>query len=88
MNTTENKIIQNITLTKSAERAWENLTLANNFLFCKVMMNEELCKKVLSEILGEKVTRVEYPEYEKVIQARYDAKSIRLDVYTRVGIWG
>lgn len=70
-------------MTKAAKQSWENLTLANNFLFCKFMMNEELCKKVLSEILGKEVEHVEYPEYEKIIQARYDSKSIRLDIYLR-----
>ena len=83
MNTLENKKTQIDTLTKAAEQEWENLTLASNFIFCKVMMNKELCKKVLSEILGEEVERVEYPEYEKVIQARYDSKSVRLDVYIK-----
>ena len=83
MNTSEKKLTQNNALTKAAEQAWENLTLANNFIFCKFMLNEELCKKVLSEILGEEVEHVEYPEYEKVIQARYDSKSIRLDVYIK-----
>lgn len=69
--------------TKTIDELWQNLTLANNFIFCKVMMNKELCRKILSEILDEEVIRVEYPEYEKVIQARYDAKSIRLDVYIK-----
>ena len=76
-------IAKNETWTKDAEKMWEKLTLSNNFIFCKVMMNKELCRKILSEILGEEVSRVEYPEYEKVIQSRYDAKSVRLDVYLR-----
>ena len=70
MNASKEKIISNSSLTKVAEQSWENLTFANNFIFCKFMMNEEMCKKILSEILGEKVEHVEYPEYEKVIQAR------------------
>lgn len=76
---------QNELKTKEAERILEGLTLSDNFIFCKVMMNKELCRKILSEILGEEVSRVEYPQYEKVVQARYDAKSIRLDVYLRDG---
>lgn len=70
-------------LTRQAEKAWESLNLSDNFIFCKFMMNEEICRQVLSEILGEEVERVEYPEYEKTIQARYDAKSVRLDVYLK-----
>ena len=83
MDIFDKKLTQNNTLINAAEQAWENLTLASNFIFCKLMMNKELCKKILSEILNEEVTRVEYTEYEKVIQARYDAKSIRLDVYLK-----
>jgi len=71
------------TLTKEAELAWENLSLANNFIFQKVMLNEELCKKVLSEILELPIQKVEYPQYEKTIDIRYDSKSIRLDVYVQ-----
>ena len=79
----ENNAVKNQTISQRAEKAWENLTLSDNFIFCKLMMNKELCKKILSEILGKEVSRVEYPEYEKSIQARYDAKSVRLDVYLK-----
>lgn len=68
---------------KKAEHAWEQLSMADNFIFHKIMQNRELCRKVLSEILGMKITRVEYPEYEKTIDIRYDSKSIRLDVYVK-----
>lgn len=68
---------------KEAEKMLNELTLSDNFIFCKVMTNKELCKKVVSEILGEEISAIEYPEYEKVLQARYDAKSIRLDVYLK-----
>ena len=59
---------------------WDTLTLSNNFIFQKFMLNPVICKKVLSEILGKKVIKVEYPEYEKTISIRPDSKSIRLDV--------
>lgn len=62
-------------------KAWEELSIADNFIFQKVMLNEELCKKVLSEILGRKVKKIKYPEYEKTINIRRDSKGIRLDVY-------
>lgn len=71
------------TLTREAEQAWNNLSLASNFIFQKVMQNEELCIKVLSEILGIEIKKVEYPQYEKTIDIRYDSKSIRLDVYVK-----
>lgn len=64
-------------------KSWEELTLADNFIFQKLMRNQEICKKVLSEILGKEVVRIEYPEYEKVIDVRVDSKGIRLDVYIK-----
>ena len=74
---------QNKRLIEEASNAWEALTLANNFLFQKVMQNEELCVKVLSEILGVEVEKVIYTDYEKTIDVRLDAKAIRLDVYIK-----
>lgn len=44
---------------------WEELNLSDNFIFQKVMLNESLCRKILSEILGVEVTRIEYKDYEK-----------------------
>lgn len=54
---------------------WEELGLADNFIFQKVMLNEELCKKILSEILGKQVEKVVYTQYEKTIDIRKDSKS-------------
>lgn len=80
-NLKRNEKEQNII--KNAEKAWEKLTLADNFIFCKVMRNRELCKRILSEILGEEIEIIDYPEYEKTIDIRCDAKSIRLDVHAK-----
>ena len=65
------------------DRKWKELTLSDNFIFQKFMLNPDNCKKVLSEILGIEVVNVEYPEYEKVMDIRRDSKSIRLDVYVK-----
>lgn len=62
---------------------WDELTLADNFIFQKVMLNKELCKKVLSEILEMEIADIFYPDYEKSIDIRRDSKSIRLDVYVK-----
>lgn len=62
---------------------WEDLGLSNNFIFQKVMLNEELCKKILSEIMGKEIVRIDYSAYEKTIEMRDDAKGIRLDVYIK-----
>ena len=66
---------------ENTTKRWEDLTLADNFIFQKFMRNEEMCKKILGEILNKKIEKVVYPEYEKTIDIRYDSKAIRLDLY-------
>lgn len=62
---------------------WEQLGLSDNFIFQKAMMNERLCTKILTEIIGVEVSKVEYKDYEKTISIRSDAKGIRLDAYIK-----
>ena len=62
---------------------WEQLGLSDNFIFQKAMMNEILCTKILTEIIGVEVSKVEYKDYEKTISIRSDAKGIRLDAYIK-----
>lgn len=82
MNTEVEQMSEIIHISKEEqEKKWNELKLSDNFIFQKFMMNPENCKKVLSEILGVEVIKVEYPVYERVVDIRPDAKSIRLDVY-------
>lgn len=61
-------------------KAFDELTIADDFMFSKVMLNERLAKHFLEVILGCRIHSVTYPKYEHYINVRYDAKSIRLDV--------
>ena len=61
----------------------EELTLADNFMFCHTMKNEELCKELLEKLLHIKIERIVYPELEKELTAYYESKSVRLDVYVK-----
>ena len=64
--------------------SWENLTLANNFLFCKIMESEpELCRQLLELLLHIKIDRLEPPQAEKTLKETPDSKSVRFDVYTK-----
>ena len=49
-------------------KQWLNLTLADNFLFQKYMQNVENCKKLISEICGREVERIEYKNTEQSIE--------------------
>lgn len=46
---------------------WEKLTIANDFVFGKVMQNKRLCKKLLEIILKVKIRKIEYPELQKAV---------------------
>lgn len=61
---------------------WNNLTLANNFLFTKVMQNEEICKHTLELLLNIKIKKLEYTHSEVYFKDSYDSRGIRFDVYT------
>ena len=64
-------------------KPWKELTIADNFIFCKVMQNERLCRGVLETLLGIKVSRIDYLQTENPIENFYDSRGIRLDVYVK-----
>lgn len=64
-----------------SRKSFEELTITDNFMFSKVMRNKELCKHFLEMVMGVKIKEIVFPEYEKAIDIRYDAKSVRLDVW-------
>lgn len=42
------------------DAGWDDLTIINDFVFCKTMLNPELCKDVLEAILQVPIERIEY----------------------------
>ncbi len=63
---------------------WEDLTLANNFIFCKVMEeNPDICKELLEMLLNIKIEKLEQPSAEKSLKIDYHSRGIRFDVYVR-----
>ena len=64
-------------------KPWKDLTIADNFIFCKVMQNENLCRGVLETLLGIHVEHIEYLRTENPIENFYDSRGIRLDVYVK-----
>ena len=62
-------------------KKWKKATLANNFIFYKVMRHHpEACKHLLEMLLNIKIKRIKMSN-EEIIEVDKDAKSIRLDVY-------
>ncbi|MDY6031109.1 MAG: Rpn family recombination-promoting nuclease/putative transposase [Treponemataceae bacterium] len=65
------------------EEKWERATLANNFIFYKVMRHHpDACKHLLEMLLNIKIENMEISN-EEVIDVDYDAKAIRLDVFVK-----
>ena len=66
---------------QTPEEKWENATIANNFIFYKVMHNNpDVCKELLEILLQIKIDHIEM-HTEESVQIDYDKKGVRLDVY-------
>ncbi len=65
------------------EQKWEQATLANNFIFYKVMRNhQEACKRLLEMLLEIQIESIEM-NTEETIALDFDSKGIRLDVFVK-----
>ncbi len=62
---------------------YEELTFADNFMFCKILEeNEDLCREMTELILGRKIGNiVKDPKTEKAVKMTPDGHGIRFDVY-------
>ena len=65
------------------EEKWERATIANNFIFYKVMRhNPDVCKELLEILLEIEIDRLEM-RGEEVIETDFGSKGIRLDIYAK-----
>ena len=63
------------------EEKWEQATIANNFIFYKVMRNNpDVCKELLEILLEMEIDHIEMKQ-EETVEIDYGKKGIRLDVY-------
>lgn len=64
------------------EKAYHELTFADDYMFCKVLQNnEDLCQRVLELILGRKVAHIVKIGRQQPIEITPDGKGVRFDVY-------
>ncbi len=67
---------------KSLSEKWEKATLADGFIFYKVMTSDpELCRRLLEILLGKKIRSINFVQGEKTVDVDCGAKGIRTDVY-------
>ena len=62
-------------------KEWEDLTIADDYMFKLVMSHKRICKHLLEMILGIKIRKLMEPKTEHPIKNSYESKGIRLDVY-------
>lgn len=66
-------------------KKFEELELKDDFMFGVVMRNPKYCKPFLETILNIKISRIEYPKSQEVIDLSADAKGVRLDIHVEDG---
>lgn len=62
-------------------KPWEELTIADDYMFKLVMRHPKFCRRLIEKILDIKIRHIDYLENEKSLKFRYTGKGIRLDVY-------
>ena len=62
------------------KKSSDELTIADDFMFCTVMQDEELCKELLSMILKNKVGKIVRLFKQKPIENQIASKGVRLDI--------
>ena len=61
-------------------KKFEDLTLQDDFMFCKVMQNPDLCKRLIEMILADTIGKIAYISVQHNINTYEQAKSVRFDV--------
>ena len=64
-------------------KKYEELTFADDFMFCKVLTtNPNLCRELLELIIGRKVGQFTRLDQQQPIELTADGKEVRFDVYS------
>ena len=63
------------------EKRIEDLNLEDDFLFSRVMSDEEICRIVLEKLLNISIKKIVLPEQQKTIDLLLDSKGVWLDIY-------
>ena len=63
--------------------AWEKLPLSNDFMFCRVMSNLDVCREFIERLLHIKIERLAQPESQKAVNISADTRGVRFDVYVK-----
>ena len=67
------------------QKPFEDLTIADDFMFCKVMEYEPICKGFLEMLFNAKIEKITYLSSQNTVTANSGAKTVRLDVLVKDG---
>ena len=74
--------LRDFELTLPPELRWENLTLANDFLFGKIMHDPQLCTEMIRRILPNMdIGHIEFTQPQKSAKYSLDTRGVRFDVF-------
>ena len=65
------------------QKAFEDLTIADDFMFCKVMEYEPICREFLEMLFAVKIEKITYLSSQNTVTANSGAKTVRLDVLVK-----
>ena len=62
-------------------KSYDELTFTDDFMFCKVLENnEEICREIIELVTGKRISRISNLQKQRTIELTPDGKGIRLDV--------
>ena len=64
-------------------KSFDELTIADDFMFCKIMQNEAICKHFLEMVLAGKIGKITYLSSQNAVITGTGAKSVRLDILVK-----
>ena len=65
-------------------KQWETIGISNDFVFCKIMQDEELLSELIRRILPELKFEKIYVQAQKVVEIGTDIHGVRFDVFVAV----
>ena len=65
------------------EKDFDELTIADDYMFYRVMEDPEICKMLLNRVLQDKVETITDIELQKTIDDAGRAKGVRFDVWAK-----
>ena len=70
----------NKAMEKRAIKEFQDLTFQDDFMFCKVLQNMKICKRILELVLEEENISIKNITSQKTIENHSESKLVRLDV--------